>query len=315
MPPAGVVPERDRRPGNETVAERCHRSPFVGDVRPLTRPAPPRFSHGHRPPPGGTVRKAGGRPVPSPGARRTIGSFVAPADAPPMASIFGRSEDQQERLRATVRSLGVTSVPGLAAALSLRERKTEKLLAHELARPGTQIVYEPSRRLVRWRRPLPPPSSPPSTEATPVAPALERPSRDLPGPAPVLRGTTLKTLCPSCHVALLATGSGKLAVCPECGRLSSEKVAELPSAPPAPSASPTAAAGPAPLARPPDPGTDRRSQELFAAYVTARPIPCPKCRTPLRHRAVAEYACPSCGQSVRFPKAAEGGPPVLIRSP
>ncbi|MGB6501423.1 MAG: hypothetical protein WBG19_08510, partial [Thermoplasmata archaeon] len=74
-----------------------------------------------------------------------------------MVSIFGRSEDQQERLRTTVRTLGVTSVPGLAAALAWRERKTEKLLAHELSRPGTQIVYEPSRRLVRWRRPLPPP--------------------------------------------------------------------------------------------------------------------------------------------------------------
>ncbi|HTP54451.1 MAG TPA: hypothetical protein VML94_05780 [Thermoplasmata archaeon] len=220
-----------------------------------------------------------------------------------MVSIFGRSEDEQERLRTTVRTLGVTSVPGLAAALSWRERKTEKLLAHELARPGTQIVYEPSRRLVRWRRPLPPPSTPTAAPASTVA-GSDRASRVLPGPAPVLRGTALKTLCPSCHVPLLLTGSGKLAVCPECGRLSSEKVPELSSAAP-PTTAPEASRGA-------DGTTDRRSQELFAAYVTSRPIPCPKCRTPLRHRGVAEYACPSCGQSVRFPKASEGGPPVAI---
>ncbi|MFY9716685.1 MAG: hypothetical protein WAK40_01950 [Thermoplasmata archaeon] len=221
-----------------------------------------------------------------------------------MVSIFGRSEDQQERLRTTVRTLGVTSVPGLAAALSWRERKTEKFLAHELARPGTQIVYEPSRRLVRWRRPLPPPS-PPSEDPAPVAPSSsDRPSRTLAGPTPVLRGTALKTLCPSCHVPLLLTGSGKLAVCPECGRLSSEKVPLLPGASPPPST------GDGP--RGADSTTDRRSQELFAAYVTSRPIPCPKCRTPLRHRGVAQYACPSCGQGVRFPKASEGTAPVLL---
>jgi uncharacterized Zn finger protein (UPF0148 family) len=223
-----------------------------------------------------------------------------------MVSFFGRSEDQQERLRTTVRTLGVTSVPGLAAALSWRERKTEKFLAHELARPGTQIIYEPSRRLVRWRRPLPP-ASPPADDPAPVASSSDRPSRTLAGPSPVLRGTALKTLCPSCHVPLLLTGSGKLAVCPECGRLSSEKVPELPTAAPPPT--------PEEASRGANSTTDRRSQELFAAYVTSRPIPCPKCRTPLRHRGVAEYACPSCGQAVRFPKASEGAAPVLLPRP
>jgi uncharacterized Zn finger protein (UPF0148 family) len=228
-----------------------------------------------------------------------------------MVSIFGRSEDDHERLRATVRSLGVTSVPGLAAALSWRERKTEKFLAHELSRPGTQIIYEPSRRLVRWRRPLPPPAPPSAEPAVATPPALGDPAARLarapPGPPPVLRGTTLKALCPSCHVALISTGSGKLAVCPECGRLSSERIPESPSV-----VAPTATVE---RPRPEESGTDRRSQELFAAYVTSRPIPCPKCRTPLRHRGVAEYACPSCGQSVRFPKAADPGGPAVIRPP
>ncbi|HUJ78294.1 MAG TPA: hypothetical protein VLX64_04715 [Thermoplasmata archaeon] len=215
-----------------------------------------------------------------------------------MVSIFGRGEDEHERLRSTVRTLGVTSVPGLAAALSWRERKTEKFLAHELAQPGTQVVYEPGRRLVRWRRPLPPPSAPPTESPGGTSrPAPEAPVRAPAAPPPVLRGTTLKTLCPSCHVPLILTGSGKLAVCPECGRLSSEKAA-----PPAAAAPPDAPMG-APGSAPATEATpDRRSQELFAAYVTSRPIPCPKCRTPLRHRGVAEYACPSCGQAVHFPK-------------
>lgn len=226
-----------------------------------------------------------------------------------MVSIFGRSDDEHERLRTTVRTLGVTSVPGLAAALSWRERKTEKLLARELARPGTQIVYEPSRRLVRWRRPLPPPADPAPQAGPATAPETPRPMRSLPGPAPVLKGTALKVLCPSCHVPLLSTGSGKLAVCPECGRLSSEKV---PAAPVAAPAGPAAPAPPPPAA---ESSTDRRAQELFAAYVTSRPIPCPKCRTPLRHRGVAEYGCPSCGQSVRFPKGADPGAPPALRTP
>jgi predicted RNA-binding Zn-ribbon protein involved in translation (DUF1610 family) len=230
-----------------------------------------------------------------------------------MVSIFGRSGDEHERLCTTVRTLGVTSVPGLAAALSWRERKTERVLAHELARPGTQIVYEPSRRIVRWRRPPPPPAAgpanPPTADPGPAAPEPTRLTRTLPGPSPVLRGTALKTLCPSCRVPLLLTGSGMLAVCPECGRLSSEKVPELPTPP----ASPVTSTGP----RGEESAGDRRSQELLAAYVSARPIPCPKCRTPLRHRAVAEYSCPSCGQSVRFPKSsgAGAGAPLTLPPP
>ena len=52
-----------------------------------------------------------------------------------MVALFGPSQQDLDRLRSAVQSLGTTSVPGLAAALSVRERKAEKLLAHELARP------------------------------------------------------------------------------------------------------------------------------------------------------------------------------------
>jgi predicted RNA-binding Zn-ribbon protein involved in translation (DUF1610 family) len=223
-----------------------------------------------------------------------------------MVALFGPSQQDLERLRSTVQSLGTTSVPGLAAAMSMRERKAEKLLAHEIARPDSPIVYEPSRRVVRWAAPPPPPPDP-TTSAAPPLPESPRAPR---APSPVFTPVGLKTLCPHCHVALQSTGSGSLVVCPQCGRLSSARGASTGES--APTSAP-------PLPTPANSGgaviDDRRSQELFAAYVSAKPIPCPKCRTPLRHRALSEYVCPSCGQSVRFPKATEPRAPPVATPP
>jgi predicted RNA-binding Zn-ribbon protein involved in translation (DUF1610 family) len=227
-----------------------------------------------------------------------------------MVALFGPSEQDLERLRSTVQSLGATSVPGLAAALSWRERKAEKLLAHELSRPNTPLVYEPGRRVVRWAA-TPPATSPPEAPTAEASPSIRLTPRAPRGPAPVLTSSGFKTLCPSCHVPLMPTGSSSLAVCPQCGRLASPRTAgpeasEAPPSVPAPSPAPVAsAAAPSSL-------SDRRSQELFAAYVTSKPIPCPKCRTPLRHKGLSEYLCPNCGQSVRFPKAAE---PSAVATP
>ncbi|MGB6442799.1 MAG: hypothetical protein WBF81_05845, partial [Thermoplasmata archaeon] len=163
-----------------------------------------------------------------------------------MDSLFGPSEQDLERLRSTVQSLGTTSVPGLAAALSWRERKAERLLAHELGRVGTPIAYDPGRRTVRWARPLPAlPPAPSATIPPGTPPELGRPA---PAPAPVLTPSGVKTLCPSCHVPLQATGSGSLAVCPQCGRLSSvrtgagtPRAAVAPPPPPPPMAAPPSA--------------------------------------------------------------------------
>jgi len=225
-----------------------------------------------------------------------------------MVAFFGPSQQDLERLRSTVQSLGTTSVPGLAAALSMRERKTEKLLAHELARPDSPIVYEPSRRVVRWAAP---PVTPPTPEPAATAPPLPESPRAPRSPSPVFTPVGLKTLCPHCHVPLQTTGSESLVVCPQCGRLSSARDA------PAPAPATTTSPPPLPVASNTEPTSldDRRSQELFAAYVAAKPIPCPKCRTPLRHRALSEYVCPSCGQSVRFPKATEPRAPPLVAPP
>ena len=233
-----------------------------------------------------------------------------------MAALFGPSEADLDRLRTTVKSLGTTSVPGLAAALSWRERKAERLLVLELQRPGTPLVYEPGRRVVRWARSLPNAGgSAPVVSASappPGAPGAVRVPR---APAPVRIGSGLKTVCPTCHIPLQAAGSADLAVCPRCGRLSS-----------APSGAPVGVPPPAHPASAGDAGAatsgstaptgapaaasfaDRRSQEMFAAWVSAKPIPCPKCRTPLRHRGVSEYVCSSCGNSVRFPTS-NGLPP------
>ncbi len=232
-----------------------------------------------------------------------------------MTPLFGPSESDLEHLRTTVRALGNASVPGLSAALSWRERKTEKLLARELARPNTPIVYDPSRRVVRWTAPplvAPPAPPPPPAESLPVA----TPRAPL-APAPTYTPAGLKVQCPHCHVTLMSTGSNGLVVCPQCGRLSSARSGGVAtsSAPPAPSppSSPSAASTSAPS---PTNTNDRKSQEMFAAWVTNQPIPCPKCRTPLRHRGVSEYGCPSCGQQVHFPTPSKpAGGPAAVSAP
>jgi len=230
-----------------------------------------------------------------------------------MVALFGPSQQDLDRLRSTVQSLGTTSVPGLAAALAMRERKAEKLLAHELARSDTPLVYEPSRRLVRWAMPA---SAAPAAAAAPSPPPLPEAVRAPRAPSPVFTPVGLKTLCPHCHVALQSTGTESLAVCPQCGRLSSAREGRSPESTPSAPAPPTPAAPASTPTSKPSGLDDRRSQELFAAYVSAKPIPCPKCRTPLRHRALSEYVCPACGQTVRFHRVGEPrAPPVAAPPP
>lgn len=223
-----------------------------------------------------------------------------------MVSLFRTSARDLDTLRSTVSSLRETTVPGLAAALSWRPRKVEKLLIEELTRPGTSMAYDPARRIVRWvpltstvwHVPPPAPSAPPV--AQPSRPPVDL-GPTLSAPPPVVRGNGLKSQCPSCHVPLAASTSPSLTVCPRCGRLFSPRNA--PSAV-ADSARPEPSRTVSSTTTPPGPSSathlDRRSQELLAAYVTAKPIPCPRCRTALRHRGLSEYGCPKCGEAVRF---------------
>jgi predicted RNA-binding Zn-ribbon protein involved in translation (DUF1610 family) len=212
-----------------------------------------------------------------------------------MSLLFRSSERDRETLQSTVRSLRETTVAGLAAALSWRTRKVERLLVEELTRPGTSMAYDPARRVVRWAPPAAVlwSGAPPETVA-PVPPAKVDLGPTLAAPPPVFTSGGLRSNCPSCHIPLVAAASPSLNVCPQCGRLYTSRAAiGAPPAPQAPAASSSE--------KPPAPSYgDRRSQELLAAYVTASPIPCPRCRTQLRHRGVSEYCCPSCGETVRF---------------
>jgi predicted RNA-binding Zn-ribbon protein involved in translation (DUF1610 family) len=216
-----------------------------------------------------------------------------------MSLLFRPSEHDRESLRATVRSLRETTVAGLAAALSWRVRKVERLLVEELTRPGTSMAYDPARRVVRWTSPIavawshPPPSlggDSADERGVDLGPALS-------APPPVVRSGGLRAECPSCHLPLVGSTSPSLSVCPQCGRLFASRTATGATEPrPEPRASSPASAATSNAS----PYGDRRSQELLAAYVTARPIPCPRCKTHLRHRGVSEYVCPSCGETVRF---------------
>jgi len=230
-----------------------------------------------------------------------------------MSLLFRPSEHDRQALQSAVKNLRETTVAGLAATLSWRTRKVERLLVDELTRPGTLMAYDPARRIVRWVPPVPVVwSDPPAGSVAAVAPI--KPSVDLgptlAAPTPVIRSGELRAHCPSCHVGLVASASPSLNVCPHCGRLFSSRVAtsSTESSPP-PSPAPEATARPASPVY-----SDRRSQELLAAYVAAQPIPCPRCRTTLRHRGVSEYGCPSCGETVRFGPTVPGSATTVTRS-
>jgi uncharacterized Zn finger protein (UPF0148 family) len=239
------------------------------------------------------------------------GSRKAGPQARAMSFLFGPSRRDQVHLLSTLQSLHTTSVAGLAAALSWSERKTEKVLREAIATSGGSVRYDPARRTVTVA-PAQAVATNPSISgghAAPPAPA------SVPAPTPSPAALLPKAFggsarCARCGVPLLPTASGEGAVCPQCGQISTRRGVSAPANPRPPDAAPP------PLPTPPDPENDRetihagdrRSQELFAAWVTARPIPCPRCRTTLQHRGVGEYGCPSCGHRVAFETSLGGVP-------
>jgi predicted RNA-binding Zn-ribbon protein involved in translation (DUF1610 family) len=225
-----------------------------------------------------------------------------------MRWFIGRSVRDREHLVQTLRSLGPTSLAGLSAALSWSERRTERVLQDAIGLGDGPLRFDPSRRTVAWIDPNAVVPTP-----TMAAPAI---SAGSPAPAtvPVLpKSWGASARCPSCQVALLPTGTDAHLYCPQCGRLAASRSSAQhpPDATPAP-ARPDAPKGAAPSV---SLGPDRRSQELFAAWVTAQPIPCPKCRTPLRHHGVAEYACPACGARVAFDRSTGVSAPTRASMP
>lgn len=243
-----------------------------------------------------------------------------------MAPFFGNSRREQVHLLSALESLGSTSVSGLAAALSWSVRKTDRCLQELSGSAAIPITYNRASGVVTWGTPSALPAAPdptaPATESisepTPrTAPTTPRADSD---PPPATRDPVAPTRgrCPSCHSNLAATGGDGLGYCVACGRLVplTSAVQSIPGL--------GAAEHKSVIARPtPADGVDRRAQEMFAAYVTSRPIPCPKCRKSMTHRGPGSYACPACGEKVKFPTQelptaappAPGPAPVLERPP
>lgn len=211
-----------------------------------------------------------------------------------MSLFGGRAHEDREHLVQTLRSLGPTSLGGLSAALSWTPRRTERAARAALAWGEGAIEYDPRSGRIAFRAPL----ATRATASPAVAPTAPTPRAP---PPPLPKAWNAAPKCPACSVPFVATGTGTGVYCPNCGRLALRSGAASAVTPAEPERTPTAppaattSHGPATTL-----GADRHSQELFAAWVTSRPIPCPKCRTALRHKGVGRYACPACGAQVAF---------------
>ena len=204
--------------------------------------------------------------------------------------LFGEGAKDRTRLVQTLDALGPTSVDQLSQALAWPAHRTARAL-RSLARSGAAIDYDVSTGIVRPSRfAVPPPvPEPPAPAAAPVAAE----AGDLPRAG----------LCTVCRSPLTAAGSPGTFYCGHCGNL--ETRGSAPARPSPPTASPGGVRRAGGL-------DDRQAQELFAAWVTAQPIPCPRCRQTLAHRGMQTYACPACGEAVTF---ADTGVSVVPPSP
>jgi predicted RNA-binding Zn-ribbon protein involved in translation (DUF1610 family) len=225
-----------------------------------------------------------------------------------MTPLFGPSRRERDQLVHALRPMSKATLGQLGAALGWSPRKTSKVVRTLYAEEFPGFHYDPVRGLVEL---TPPPRAPVAAAAG--APRASAPPVNLAGDTGRPWGSTGQ--CPSCHVGMTSAGTGSTMYCPQCGRLSSARGHAAPSAAAPPSSPPVTAVSPH--------SGDRRTQELFAAWVTAQPIACPKCATNLQHRGVGQYTCPSCGHKVAFPVSSSvpaplstpgrsGAPPVAL---
>lgn len=228
-------------------------------------------------------------------------------------ALFGSSFTEREHVVTTVRSLGTTSVAGLAAALSISERRAVKLLRETFRHGPRGLVWDVSTRTVSFgirsadrsagygvaaapaEIPLDSLEAMDSRSPTPMAaiPSLVAQVPTPPVPA-VLRSSSLTSRlrppnCVHCKVGMVATEVEGQYCCPQCGRF--DRGGATSSTSPAPAPAAEVPARPAP---------DQRTQEMFAAWAIGKPIPCPQCRQPLRHHGVGAYRCPTCGREIAF---------------
>jgi uncharacterized Zn finger protein (UPF0148 family) len=217
--------------------------------------------------------------------------------------------DERQHAIATLKSLGTTSVPGLAAALSWTVPRTEKVLREVLRHGPYGLVYDVRSGTIRWgaapTRSAPTPTatgsnggwtaSTPRGSNRPALPTISasttssyRPTVVPPAPSTTPRfGGDDQPLreCARCHTPLVPTGDVDVFACPMCGRRLTGTGSLV-------SPSPSRAAMPS--------GPDTKIQELIAAWATGQPAPCPQCRQPLRHTADGEFRCGSCGARVSY---------------
>ncbi len=241
-----------------------------------------------------------------------------------MPPFWGPSVKERSHLIETLETLGPTSLLGLSAALSWSPRRTEKVVVEVIQREEADLIYDRATQTISF--PAQPQVANPAPATTPGTASAPPVSASVSGaysaPPMTSSSRTLRSLgqiveCPACRVGLETTGTGDSLYCPKCGRLTSaasvraygpstgdENSLSIPT--------PPGAAAPGTVATNSTPRADRRAQELFAAWVTASPIPCPKCRTPLKHRSFAQYTCPKCGQSVTF--APSESSPLVART-
>jgi predicted RNA-binding Zn-ribbon protein involved in translation (DUF1610 family) len=234
---------------------------------------------------------------------------------------FGVRSRDVEQLRQTLPHLGPTSsLTGIAAALSWNERRVERTVREWERLQPMRVAYDPLSRTVRLLgAPAPPAPAPTVASATPPPPSTADPTPPVVLPKSWGGGVN----CRSCGTAMEPTGTGSGLFCPGCGRLAASHHTAAPALPSpalAPSRSPSPTSGGSPPTGGPavatgtgHPVSDRKAQEMFAAWATSQPIPCPRCRIPLRHNGVGQYKCPGCGESARF--VGESGGPRLAAPP
>ena len=227
--------------------------------------------------------------------------------------LFGTSSAEREHVVTTVRSLGTTSVAGLAAALSISERKAVKLLRETFLHGPRGLTWDVATRTVSFGQKEPNRSAGYAVAAAPAeqrdesapfsSPLVPSPMAAIPSlvaqvPSPpvppVLRTGTLTPRlrapnCVRCRVGMVATEVEGQYCCPQCGRF--DHGMAIPDSIVSQAESSGLNARPVP---------DQRSQEMFAAWATGRPITCPQCHQPLRHHGVGTYRCPTCGRQVMF---------------
>ncbi|MFI5415002.1 MAG: hypothetical protein ACHQ16_04970 [Candidatus Lutacidiplasmatales archaeon] len=225
---------------------------------------------------------------------------------------FGSRSHDLGQLRATLPHLGTSaSVAGLAAALSWNERRVERTVREWERVEPMRVAFDPLTRTVRLLG-VPTPTPPTVPVAAPV------PERAEPSPTRTPRAWGVSAAnCRSCGTPMEPTGTGSGLFCPGCGRLAAGHGTGAP--PPLPvSAAPTTPTSIAPRVetRTGHAVSDRKAQEMFAAWATSRPIPCPRCRTALRHDGVGQYKCPGCGEAIRFDgQGTNPVPPAPVMAP